>query len=52
MKIGDKVWIFDSNHRIYEDENGNRTVSPWFRGYFIEKYIYCGRNYTKLDYRL
>jgi len=39
MQIGDKVWIFDSNNREYKDDKGNKTQSPWYRGYFIEKYI-------------
>lgn len=39
MKIGDKVWIFDSNQRVYEDQDGNKTSRAWYRGYFVEKYI-------------
>ena len=39
MQIGDKVWIFDSNHRIYKDADGNKTQSPWYRGHFIERYV-------------
>jgi hypothetical protein len=39
MEIGDKVWIFDSNSRKYYDDKGNRTSSPWYRGYFNERYI-------------
>ena len=39
MQIGDKVWIFDDNRRVYQDDKGNKTVSPWFRGHFVEKYI-------------
>ena len=39
MQIGDKVWIFDGNHRIYKDVEGNETRSPWYRGHFVERYI-------------
>ena len=39
MQIGDKVWIFDSNSRVYKDDKGNETRSPWYRGYFREKVI-------------
>jgi len=39
MQIGDKVWIFDGNRRIYEDDKGNKTQNPWYRGHFVEKYI-------------
>jgi hypothetical protein len=39
MQIGDKVWIFDSNHRCYEDNRGNKLDRCWYRGYFVERYI-------------
>lgn len=39
MQVGDKVWIFDSNRRVYEDDKGNRLNKCWYRSYFIEKYI-------------
>ena len=39
MQIGNKVWLFDSNHRVYKDAEGNKTTSPLYRGYFVEKYI-------------
>lgn len=39
MQIGDKVWIFDSNHRQYTDDKGNKTHSPWYRGHFVERFI-------------
>ena len=40
MQIGDKVWIFDNNHRIYEDDKGNKlSGAPWYRGHFVERYI-------------
>lgn len=39
MEIGQKVWIFDSNRRSYEDDKGNKTIAPWYRGCFVEKYI-------------
>ena len=39
MYVGDKVWIFDNNHRIYKDENGNELSSPWYRGHFVERLI-------------
>lgn len=39
MQVGDKVWIFDSNRRIYEDDQGNKLVSCWYRGHFVEKCI-------------
>jgi len=39
MQVGDKVWIFDGNRRIYTDPEGNKLQSPWYRGYFIEQYI-------------
>ena len=39
MQIGDKVWIFDSNNREYKDDKGNKTQAPWYRGYFMERYI-------------
>jgi hypothetical protein len=39
MQIGDKVWIFDSNRRTYEDDQGNKLRSPWYRGYFVERFI-------------
>lgn len=32
MQIGDKVWIFDSNKRIYEDEQGNKSNTCLYRG--------------------
>ena len=35
MKINDKVWIFDINHRVYE--SGDST--PVFRKHFVECYI-------------
>lgn len=39
MQVGDKVWIFDSNRRRYEDDKGNKLVSCWYRGHFSENYI-------------
>jgi len=39
MQIGDKVWIFDSNKRVYEDDKGNKLDNCWYRGHFREKYI-------------
>ena len=39
MQVGDKVWIFDGNRRIYTDPEGNKLSSPWYRGYFVERYI-------------
>jgi hypothetical protein len=39
MKTGDKVWIFDSNRRIYRDNEGNKIDSPFYRSHFVERYI-------------
>jgi hypothetical protein len=39
MQIGDKVWIFDSNRRKYEDDKGNKLNRCWYRYHFIERYI-------------
>ncbi|WP_242325834.1 MULTISPECIES: hypothetical protein [Bacillus cereus group] len=39
MKIGDKVWVFDDNIRVYEDENGNKSYRANFRAKFVERYI-------------
>jgi len=39
MQIGDKVWIFDSNNRVYQDDNGNQLNRCRYRGHFVEKYI-------------
>jgi len=35
MKIGDKVWIKDGNHRVYEKGSN----APIYREYFVERYI-------------
>lgn len=26
-----EIWVFDSNYRVYEDDAGNRTMSPNYR---------------------
>ena len=39
MKLGDKVWVFDSNIREYVDDEGKRHASPIYRKKFIECYI-------------
>ena len=39
MQVGDKVWIFDGNQRVYTDDKGNKLDSCWYRGYFVERYI-------------
>jgi hypothetical protein len=39
MQIGDKVWLFDSNRRCYEDDKGNKLISCWHRCHFDERYI-------------
>lgn len=39
MQIGNKVWIFDSNRRKYEDDKGNKLDRCWYRYHFTEKYI-------------
>lgn len=36
MQVGDKVWIFDNNHRVYEDKNGNRSNYALYSGHFRE----------------
>jgi hypothetical protein len=35
LKIGSIVYHFDQNHRVYEDDKGNKTSSPNYRKYFI-----------------
>jgi len=39
MKIGDKVWIKDENHRVYVDDEGQRYNAPIYRKKFVERYI-------------
>jgi hypothetical protein len=39
MQVGNKVWIFDSNRRKYEDDKGNKLDRCWYRYHFTEKYI-------------
>lgn len=40
LEIGQKVWFFDRERRIYSLPDGTRlTSSPWFRGHFVEKYV-------------
>ncbi len=39
MQIGDRVWIFDSNRRRYEDNEGNKLDRCWYRYHFTERYI-------------
>jgi hypothetical protein len=39
MQVGDNVWIFDSNRRVYKDDKGNETNRAWYRGHFREQFI-------------
>lgn len=39
IRVGDKVWVFDINRRMYIDPDGNKLNSPWYRGHFVERYI-------------
>jgi hypothetical protein len=39
IKVGDSVWVFDVNHRVYEDNNGNRTSSPVWLQHWRERKI-------------
>ena len=39
IKVGEKVWLFDETRRIYKDYEGKKTLSPWYRGHFVEKFI-------------
>ncbi|KLU62292.1 hypothetical protein CEB3_c13360 [Peptococcaceae bacterium CEB3] len=39
MQVGDRVWIFDENNRVYRDAAGNETLSPWYRGHFVEHFV-------------
>ena len=39
LKVGDKVWIFDSNRRVYQDDKGNKLKRCWYKGYFVEREI-------------
>jgi hypothetical protein len=45
LEVGKKVWVFDINRRVYQDEEGNKTTAPWYRGHFVEKYV-IGENKT------
>lgn len=48
LEIGQKVWFFDRNKRVYTLPDGTRlTSSPWYRGHFVEKYV-VGEN--KMSY--
>jgi len=38
MQIGDKVWIFDSNNRVCQDDNGNKLDRCRYRGHFRNDY--------------
>lgn len=33
------IWVFDTNHRVYEDDDGNRISSPNYRHYWQEKKV-------------
>lgn len=44
MQIGDKVWVFNDNKRLYKDDKGNDLDRCWYRGHFEEKYIILGEN--------
>lgn len=38
-KVGDTVWVFDQNRRVYRQENGRSVGSPIFREHFRETTI-------------
>lgn len=39
MKIGDIVYIFDFNHRVYPKDNKNFCYGPIYREHFVERQI-------------
>ena len=40
LKVGDKVFVFDDNHREYvRDSNGNSSGGPIYRKHFVETTI-------------
>ena len=39
VKVGDSVWVFDGNHRVYTDSDGNRTSSPIWLYHWRERKI-------------
>lgn len=44
IKIGTRLWCFDTNHRIYEKEDDGRSSSgssggPIYEKYFRERYV-------------
>lgn len=39
MKLGDKIWLFDDNRRVYVDDEGNKHQSPIYRKKFVPFYI-------------
>ncbi len=39
IKIGDTIWVFDQNHRVYVDDNGNKTSGPNYRHYWTERKV-------------
>lgn len=59
LEIGQEVWMMDRNRRVYTDDKGNKTIGPWFKGYFVknyvigettQSYIFGYSPYTKLDW--
>ena len=39
MKVGDKVWIFDTNRRVYPKVNGRVTGGPIYAEHFVQAEI-------------
>lgn len=40
FKVGEKVYVFDPNHRVYErDANGHSHGAPIYREHFVEREI-------------
>ena len=57
MKLGDKVWIFDSNRRIYPKDGGNSAQPIWaehfsqaiIEGETLRSWIIKGEKFPKKD---
>jgi hypothetical protein len=44
LKVGDAVWVYDENRRVYKrDEHGNTTGGPVWREHWV-KHVVVGEN--------
>jgi hypothetical protein len=39
LKVGDTVWLFDGNHRVYENDDGTKSSGAIYSKHFMPRVI-------------